>query len=465
MWQDPSHLVPTSTGTNMPIPILRLLSFFRLGDNAEDPNVAIESIERNVVFRGTNLLILVFAIIIASVGLNVNSAAVIIGAMLISPLMGPIVGVGAGLGVMDLELVRKALKNLAFAVAASVGTSTIYFLISPLGDAHSEILARTSPTIWDVLIATAGGFAGIIATASKDRGNVVPGVAIATALMPPLCTAGYGLAHGNWAFFAGAFYLFLINSVFISLSALATVRWLRYPARHHSDPQTSKRIRSITTMVVLLTVIPSIILAFRLVKQNAFTNKAMRFVDRETVVANNFLVEKVVDAPSRSIKLVYMGSGIDSVVEKAMRRQLEVYDLQEAELNITTGLSLNELGQEARTESERLRRQLQEQQVVVARLAALNDSLSGEKWQRERLMEEAKAQHSDLRWLVVADAPATFAKSDSTQLIVSAHFGTLPDTADQGRLQRWLNVKLYGRRFAMSISADSVPDPPKRSRR
>ncbi|MBK6882372.1 MAG: TIGR00341 family protein [Flavobacteriales bacterium] len=449
----------------MPIPILRILSFFRLGDNAEDPNVAIESIERNVVFRGTNLLILVFAIIIASVGLNVNSAAVIIGAMLISPLMGPIVGVGAGLGVRDLDLVRKALKNLTFAVAASVGTSTIYFLISPLGDAHSEILARTSPTIWDVLIATAGGFAGIIATASKDRGNVVPGVAIATALMPPLCTAGYGLAHGNWVFFAGAFYLFLINSVFISLSALATVRWLRYPVRHHSDERTSKRIRSITTMVVLLTVIPSVILAFRLVKQNSFNNKAMRFVDRETIVANNFLVEKVVDAPSRSIKLVYMGSGIDSVVEKTMRRQLEVYDLQEAELTITTGLSLNELGQEARTESERLRQQLQEQQVVVARLASLNDSLSSNKWQRERIMQEAQAQHADLRWLVVADAPATFAKSDSTEIIVSAHFTILPDTADQGRLERWLNVKLYGRRFAMSISADSVPDPPKRSRR
>ena len=170
----------------------RIFVFLRLGADAEEPKLAMEAIERGVNFRGTNMLILVCAIVIASVGLNVNSTAVVIGAMLISPLMGPIIGVGAGLGVLDLWLVRRSLKNIGIAVIVSLLTSALYFLISPLSDAHSEILARTSPTIWDVLIALAGGFAGIIAIASKDkvRGNVVPGVAIATALMRPLWTAG-----------------------------------------------------------------------------------------------------------------------------------------------------------------------------------------------------------------------------------------------------------------------------------
>ncbi|MBK9194675.1 MAG: DUF389 domain-containing protein [Flavobacteriales bacterium] len=228
--------------------------------------------------------------------------------MLISPLMGPIVGVGAGLGVMDLALVRRSLNNVGFAVLASLATSTLYFLISPLTDSYSEILARTSPFVGWVLIALCGGFAGIIATTSKDRGNVVPGVAIATALMPPLCTAGYGLANLNWPFFFGALYLFIINSVFISLAALFTVRWLGYPMKRMEGP-IARQVKRVTGMIVLLTVIPSVYLAYRLVVQNGFEHAAARYIEYDSVVPNNYLADHSVDAKRRTVSLPTSGMG------------------------------------------------------------------------------------------------------------------------------------------------------------
>lgn len=436
--------------------IARLLTYFRLGDNAEDPAVALEAIERNVVFRGTNLLILVFAILIASVGLNVNSAAVIIGAMLISPLMGPIVGVGAGLGVLDLRLVRRALKNLGFAVAASVVTSTLYFLVTPLDEAHSEILARTSPTIWDVLIALCGGFAGIIATASKDRGNVVPGVAIATALMPPLCTAGFGLAHGEWTFLAGALYLFLINSVFICLAALVTVRWLKYPPFQHADAATSKRIRTYAVIAVLITVVPSLYLAWRLVGQNAFGQRARQFIATEATLPDNFLVERQIDPRGRVITLTYMGEGLTTEQEEEMRGRLAVYGLEGAGLVIRTGLSLKELGREERMKSAGLKQQLEEQRALMARLAAIKDSLAQREAFRDELMREAIALEPALRWLVLVDLPGY---SDTLPRVVSARFMRYPDTTQVARLDRWLDTKLNGRGHNLVIAADSLPRP------
>jgi len=206
---------------------------FDLIDDKENDLITINEIKKNVEFKGTNLWILIFAIIIASVGLNMNSAAIIIGAMLISPLMGPIIGIGLGAGINDFELIKKSLRNLALASSISILTSAIYFWITPLGEASSELLSRTKPTIWDVLIALAGGLAGVIATSRKEKTNAIPGVAIATALMPPLCTSGYGLATGNWAYFLGALYLYFSNCVIISLSTLFIVRLLKYPTAEY----------------------------------------------------------------------------------------------------------------------------------------------------------------------------------------------------------------------------------------
>ena len=184
--------------------------YFNALPDKEHEAETIEQISSGVSFHGSNLWVLVFAIFIASLGLNVNSTAVIIGAMLISPLMGPIIGMGLAVGIGDLPLLKSSIKNYFVATVISVLTAMVYFLISPLTEAQSELLARTSPTLYDVLIALCGGAAGILALSTRGNGNVFPGVAISTALMPPLCTAGYGLAMGEWSFFFGAFYLYFI---------------------------------------------------------------------------------------------------------------------------------------------------------------------------------------------------------------------------------------------------------------
>ena len=237
-----------------------------------------EEIRKGIVFRGANLWILIFAILVCSVGLNVNSTAVIIGAMLISPIMGPIMGIGLGMGINDFQLIVKAAKNLGIAVLMSVLASAIYFWISPLNEAQSELLARTSPNFWDVLIAFFGGTAGIVAASRKEKSNAVPGVAIATALMPPLCTAGYGLANLNWNFFAGALYLFCINSVFISLSTYMIVRVLKFRKKVFEKPERERRVRRYIAILAIATMIPSIITAFNVVKKTVFTQNCEVFI-------------------------------------------------------------------------------------------------------------------------------------------------------------------------------------------
>jgi uncharacterized hydrophobic protein (TIGR00271 family) len=197
---------------------------FNLHEDSEEQAETVESIKKNVEFRGANLWTLIFAIFVACIGLNVNSTAVIIGAMLISPLMGPIMGIGLGIGTNDFELVKKGLRNLTIATIISIIASSLYFTLTPLHEAQSELLARTSPSLWDVFIAALGGLAGIVAATRKEKSNVIPGVAIATALMPPLCTAGFGIATGNLYFFLGAIYLYFLNSVFMCVGTFLGVR-------------------------------------------------------------------------------------------------------------------------------------------------------------------------------------------------------------------------------------------------
>lgn len=209
---------------------------FDLREDQDEPEAIDDNVRNGVRFAGTNLWVLIFAILVASVGLNVNSTAVIIGAMLISPLMGPIVGLGYAAAVNDFSLIRQSARNLGTFTGLSLITSMIYFTLSPLDVPGSELLARTTPTLWDVLIAAFGGAAGMVALTRRSISNVVPGVAIATALMPPLCTAGFGLANGRWDMFAGAFYLFLINGVFIAASTLAVSKLVKLPPVADVDP-------------------------------------------------------------------------------------------------------------------------------------------------------------------------------------------------------------------------------------
>ena len=240
-----------------------------------------ETIREGVSFRGTNILILIVAIFIASLGLNTNSTAVIIGAMLISPLMGPIIGIGLAVGIHDFDLMKRSFRNLMMATLFSVATSCIYFIISPVNEGHSELLARTSPTIYDVFIGFFGGAAGILAIGSKVKGNVIPGVAIATALMPPLCTVGYGLATLQMHYFIGALYLFFINSVFIATATTVGVRLMKYAYKDFSNPARARRVRNTVYTIAILTMIPAVYLTYNMIVTNTYNNNCSRFIETE----------------------------------------------------------------------------------------------------------------------------------------------------------------------------------------
>ncbi|NPA44795.1 MAG: TIGR00341 family protein, partial [Chlorobi bacterium] len=244
-----------------------------------DVKGTLETIKRDIVFRGRSIWILIASIFIASIGLNQDSTAVVIGAMLISPLMGPILGMGLSVGTNDWETLKKAFKFFLISVAISIITSTIYFLITPLKDINSELFARTQPTLLDVLVGIFGGIAGIVAISGKEKWNVIPGVAIATALMPPLCTAGYGLATMQMSFFLGALYLFFINSVFISLSTFIVVKYLRFPLMNYVNPQKERKIRMYIIIFVIIVILPSASIFWNVIKESQFNYRVKKFTD------------------------------------------------------------------------------------------------------------------------------------------------------------------------------------------
>lgn len=259
-------------------------SVFNISEHI-DTEAAEKSIRSNIFFRGPNAWILAFAIVIASVGLNVNSIPVIIGAMLVSPLMGPIFGLGLGLGINDFGLMKSAGKNLLVMMLISLLASFIYFLITPLSLANpTELLARTNPTIYDVLIALFGGLAGIFEQCRKEKGTVFSGVAIATALMPPLCTAGFGLASGNLTYFFGALYLFFINCLFITLATYVMVKYLKFHQMEFADEKIGRRTRTISYVLIVIFIIPSIWSAVNMIKRNNFDDKAISFIEENKSV-------------------------------------------------------------------------------------------------------------------------------------------------------------------------------------
>lgn len=302
----------------------------------ENEAETIENILKGIDFKGSNLWVLIFAIFIASLGLNVNSTAVIIGAMLISPLMGPIMGIGLGIGINDFELIKKAFRNLAIATIFGILTSTFYFLLSPLNEARSELLARTTPTIYDVLIAFFGGMAGIVASSTRLKGNVIPGVAIATALMPPLCTAGYGLASGNLSYFFGAFYLYLINSVFIAFATTLGVKLMHFSKKTFVDKAREKKVQQIVYCILFVTMIPSVYITYNMVKANIFETNAARFITNEMNYPNTFIVSKSILPDSISVTMIGKELPEDYIV--VLRQKMELYNLKNCSLNIIQGL-------------------------------------------------------------------------------------------------------------------------------
>lgn len=339
----------------------KIINFVNLQKGEEDKKKVLQNIVGNVSFRGSNLWILACAIVIASVGLNVNSTAVIIGAMLISPLMGPIVGAGFGLGMYDFQLLKKSIKNLLIATLVGLIVSTIYFYISPFKEVQSEILSRTSPNIYDILIAFFGGLVGVIAVTRVEKGNPIPGVAIATALMPPLCTAGYALATGNYVFFGGAMYLYTINCVFICIATFIIVKFLNYPIVQHVNIKHQKQVKHGITILILVMILPSIYFAYKLFDEKKYKQKTEEFIENEFPQKKYTLIYKRTNykANPKLIELAFLSKKFSPIEIKSLNKKLKEYDLLDTRLLIkqdTFNLKndiLNTINNEKKTGAEK----------------------------------------------------------------------------------------------------------------
>lgn len=283
-----------------------------------------ENILDGVNIGGANFIILMCAIIIASVGLNMNATAVIIGAMLISPLMGPIIAIGYSVGIYNLKLLKKSAIILIIEIFISITTATIYFSLSPISSAGSEILSRTSPNIWDVIIAFTGGIAGIIGITRKKSGNILPGVAIATALMPPLCTSGYGLATKNIHIFLGAGYLFFINSFFIALSTLLVVKFMKIPTRNTLSEVKQKKLKKMIIVSTILITIPSLMSAATMVNSFLNSTNLSNFIENE--MPSEYILNKEINTKNKTIELVVIGNTIDNSEEEKLQEALKYYN-------------------------------------------------------------------------------------------------------------------------------------------
>lgn len=315
-----------------------LKDYFTIPRSEEQEIEAVADIRKGVNFRGSTLWILICAIFIASLGLNVNSTAVIIGAMLISPLMGPIIGMGYSIGTYDFELLKRSLFNFLVATVISILTATLYFAITPLDTAQSEILARTSPTFYDICIALIGGVAGVIAIGAREKGNVVPGVAIATALMPPLCTAGFGFATGNFGYAWGALFLFFINVVFIGTATYLGVVLMRFKKQTNIDRKHRNELNACIITIVLLALCPAVYMTIDIVRQTLYEKNANSFIELEfKSLENSMVIDKTVSYKEKSIKVVMIGASISEAEEDVFCSHLGNYGLKDTKLSIVQG--------------------------------------------------------------------------------------------------------------------------------
>ena len=320
-----------------------ITELFDLRKSKDNEELTVVSIRNGVIFKGTNLWVLIFAIFIASLGLNVNSTAVIIGAMLISPLMGPIMGFGLAVGISDFELLKQSFRSYLLTTFISVVTSTLYFSLTPLNEVQSELLARTTPNIYDVLIALFGGLAGIIALSTKDKGNVIPGAAIATALMPPLCTAGFGLATGNIFYFLGAFYLYFINSVFISLATFLGVRFMHFKQKAFVDKQREKMVKKYIIILVLVTICPAFYLTYDIVKSTFYEASANSFITKEFDFEHTQVISKKISYDEKEIRVVLVGNELTQPEIDKVHTSLKHYKLEDTKLTIVQGMNSDNL--------------------------------------------------------------------------------------------------------------------------
>lgn len=435
----------------------RLKKMLSLGEDKAMENETIASIVSGVDFSGAKLWILVLAIFVASLGLNTNSTAVIIGAMLISPLMGPIIGMGLGVGINDFMLLKRAFKNYLVATLFSVATATLYFLITPFNEAQSELLARTSPTIYDVLIALCGGLAGIIALGSLSQrsGNVIPGVAIATALMPPLCTVGFGLATANWLYALGALYLYLINTIFISVATFIGVTLImRFHKKEFVDKQREKRVKRTIMGIAIITIIPSVFITLGMVKEAMFNNRCKRFCTNVVKVEGAHIISHTFDYKNRSMRVVLLGEEADSAAINMMKERMADYGLEETTLEIVQGTSnmkAEDLSGRLHLEEKQtlaLQNQVMEYEKTIREQRAELDAYAGAESHAKVLLPELRTLYPTIESVSTGRGVVCFKTdsvlADSTALIVSIRSKKRLPAAEQSKVEAWLRKRLSG---------------------
>ena len=423
--------------------------FFNALPDKTDETAIVEQISDGVTFRGANLWVLIFAIFIACLGLNLNSTAVIIGAMLISPLMGPIIGMGLAVGRVDLELLKRSLTNYGVATVISVLTAALYFQLTPLTEAQSELLARTSPTLYDVLIALFGGAAGILAISTGGKGNVIPGVAIATALMPPLCTAGYGLAMGEWSFFFGACYLFFINTVFIALATYLGVRLLKFKPKQFVDKARLAVVNRYIAVIVVVTMLPAVYMTTQIIRQSVFENHVKQFVKQELNQPGTRILSEQADRETKTLDVVALGAALPNEMIEAARQRLADYQLADYQLNVIQGaqsdsllLARNNAGtqqslsgldqQHLALQAERVA-QLERETADYRRLDALAREIVGE-------VKAVCPKVESIGLSKITETPVDSGAVRSYVLAVANSRTPLPAT-DRDRLAQWLKVR------------------------
>lgn len=413
-----------------------LFNFINLHNGEEKKEKVLENVISNISFRGSNLWILACAIIIASIGLNVNSTAVIIGAMLISPLMGPIVGAGFALGTYNFPLLKKSIKNLLIATIVSLTVSSFYFYLSPFKDVQSELLSRTSPNIYDVMIAFFGGLVGIIAITRVEKGNPIPGVAIATALMPPLCTAGFGLATSNFSYFFGAFYLYIINCFFICIATFFMVKYLKYPSVI-IDKKYEKRIRyGITTLIVVM-IVPSFYLAYNLFNEKKFIKTAEQFIQKEFDNNGYTIIYKKINYNSspKSIDVAFLNKKFTPEEIASYNKMLISNGLADTKFNVRQ--SSDNVKLEILNEINKSNVNISTKDIAISKL---RQELDDYKISDSTLLQEIKAIYPSVNNISYGKVEE-YPKTDSAKLrFVLLYSGKTPDKA---QFKNWLEIRLH----------------------
>ena len=408
------------------------------------------SIRKNIAFKGTNVFILACAIIIASVGLNVNSIPVIIGAMLVSPVMGPILGFGLGLGTEDAQLLKDSLKNLGVMVGISIIASSLFFLLSPLSLANpSELLARTNPTIYDVLIALFGGLAGIIEISRKDKGTVISGVAIATALMPPLCTVGYGISIWKGSVIFGALYLFTINSIFIALATFIAVKYFRFPAVE-SDEQRIRLPKNAVYIILLIVIVPSILSAISVIKENNFNIHAERVVSENKNLGKCFIYDHkaTYSRKSPTLELFLAGETLTPEAKQKLYKSAEEYGITRSQIIFhEDATSMRQEFSEVEIVKgiyEQTDKQIQRLNDSIAKLGQQLTEYKEKEMPVEAVSKELFAQYSNVTSLSLTRGSSVSADGQGeVEQIVAFVTSNEPLTDDQkDRIERWLKVRL-----------------------